>query len=98
MTKFKGTKGKWFVSGGDKYATIQSSNMDEKIVVTHPTIATINSTFIDIEEFRANALLISKSKEMLKELENIVDCWDKNVFQELDIDAIRQLIKQSTDL
>ena len=60
------TKGQWYVSGGDKYATIQSRNMDEKIVVTYPTIGTVNSTFIDEQEFRSNALLISKAPELLE--------------------------------
>ena len=40
--------------------------MNEKIVVTHPTIATVNSTFIDFKEFRANAKLISKAPELLE--------------------------------
>ena len=68
MNEFKFTKGKWYVSGGDKYATIQSRNMDEKIVVTHPTIATVNSTFIDIEEFRANALLIAEAGNIRQQI------------------------------
>jgi hypothetical protein len=66
--EFKGTKGRWYVSGGDKYATIQSENIDEKIVVTYPTIATVNSTFIDIEEFRANALLIAEAGNIRQQI------------------------------
>jgi hypothetical protein len=67
------TKGKWYVSGGDKYATIQSKNIDEKIVVTYPTIATVNSTFIDVEEFRANAKLIADAPNLLSVLNQIIN-------------------------
>jgi hypothetical protein len=97
MAEFKGTKGKWYVSGGDKYATIQSTGMDEKIAVTHPTIATINSTFLDIEEFRANALLISKAPEMLEMLAKISKGFNDDE-KHLIVSKARQLIKQSTDL
>jgi hypothetical protein len=67
MKKFKGTKGQWYVNG-DKYATIESRNTDEKIVVIYPTIATVNSTFIDIEEFRANALLIAEAGNIRQQI------------------------------
>lgn len=70
------TKGQWYVSGGDKYATIQSRNLDERIVVTYPTIATIatvNSTFIDVEEFKSNAKLIADAPNLLSVLNQIVN-------------------------
>ena len=70
------TKGQWYVSGGDKYATIQSRNMDEKIVVTYPTIATVNSTFIDFEEFRANAKLIASAPELLKACQSLINDFE----------------------
>lgn len=70
----KHTKGQWYVSGGDKYATIESRNMDEKIVVTYPTIATVNSTFINVEEFRSNAKLISHAPELLQMVSDLKDC------------------------
>jgi hypothetical protein len=108
MKEFKGTKGQWYVSGGDKYATIQSRNMDEKIVVTYPTIATVNSTFIDIEEFRANALLISKAPEMLEMLEeiqrriSIIISEPNGIVRETMINnldlGIEKLIKEATQI
>ena len=97
--KFRGTKGQWYVSG-DKYATIESRNMDEKIVVTYPTIATINSTFINFEEFRANALLISKSPEMLEMLQKCKEYFllKTDAKSEERADAIAQLIEEATKL
>lgn len=68
------TKAQWYVNGGEKYATIESRNTNDKIVVTHPTIATVNSTFIDIEEFRSNAKLIADSPNLLATLKQIADC------------------------
>jgi hypothetical protein len=97
MTKFRGTKGKWYVSGGDKYATIESRDMDEKIAVTHPTIATINSTFLDIEEFKANALLISKSRELLEMVFKISKGFNDDE-KHLIVSKARELIKQSTEI
>ena len=67
MNEFKGTKGQWYVNG-DKYATIESRKTDEKIVVIYPTIATVNSTFIDIEECRANALLIAEAGNIRQQI------------------------------
>jgi hypothetical protein len=101
MNEFKGTKGQWYVNG-DKYATIESRKTDEKIVVTYPTIATVNSTFIDIEEFRANALLISKAPEMLDMLEKIYDYYSDNerITGSLRsfVIEIKQLIKEATQI
>jgi hypothetical protein len=111
--EFKGTKGKWELSGTD----IISENIKGLLFTAWSVYNTdeieqrINEeTWLDMRkrtqqiriekdvERRANALLISKAPEMLNELENIVDCWDKNVFQELDIDVIRKLIKEATEL
>jgi len=72
MKKLKITKGEWFISG-DKYPTIQSKNTNENIVVTYPTIATINSTFIDEIEYKANAKLIAASPKMLAALEVLME-------------------------
>ena len=83
MDNTKFTKGKWYVNGGDKYATIESRNMDKKIVVTYPTIATINSTFIDIKEFRANALLISKSPILLQAIYDSIEPLKKAGLKEM---------------
>ncbi len=101
MDNTKFTKGQWYVSGGDKYATIESRNMDEKIVVTYPTIATVNSTFINFEEFRANALLISKAPEMLEMLKELIHAFEgENLhgFQEERLAEAKKLIKEATEL
>jgi hypothetical protein len=50
------------------------------------------------EESEANAKLISFAPEMLEELKNIVQCWDNDVFQELDIECIRELIEKATTI
>lgn len=86
MSEFKGTKGKWHI--------------DENNEIKHNvfSICLINRFTPTTDIFKANALLISKAPEILKELNNIVDCWEKDVFQELDIDSIRNLIKQATEL
>jgi len=93
--KYRGTKGQWYVIW-DKNATIHSVNMDEKIFATYPTIATINSTLINFEEFRANALLISKAPEMLEMLKNIYFLLENDI--KIDIKEIKQLIKEATKL
>lgn len=65
MKRFKGTEGEWFVYG-DKYPRIESKNTDERIIVTFPTIAVVTSTFINKEEYTANAKLIASAKKLLK--------------------------------
>lgn len=65
--KFKGTRGKWYVDG-EKYFTIQSRSTDDRRLETLPTIATVNTTFINQEEAKANAILIGSSKELLESL------------------------------
>jgi hypothetical protein len=96
--EFKGTKGKWWsccIKTTPHY--VFSAGGDNTVICAFSKKQDMRDELPD-EEFRANALLISKAPEMLNELENIVDCWDKNVFQELDIDAIRKLIKEATEL
>lgn len=51
------TEGEWFIQG-DKYPTIQSRHNGDGIK-TLPTIATVNSTFIEYEEYRANSKLMT---------------------------------------
>jgi hypothetical protein len=64
------TKGEWYVKG-DRYPTIESRNTNPKIVVTYPTVAVVNSTFIDHKEVKANASLLAASKDLLEALEEV---------------------------
>lgn len=98
MKDFKGTGGDWFLSG-DKYPMIESKNTCDKIIVTHPTIATINSTFISEEEYKANSRLMASSKKLL---EKVMEYRDKledeasknpNINSE-DLDDIKKLINE----
>ncbi len=76
------TKGEWYVSG-DKYPTIQSKNTNKNIVVTYPTIATVNSTFISEEVYKANAKLIAAAPDLLTCLEKLLyatDSFDVDLF------------------
>lgn len=88
MSKFKGTKGKW---------ELTNRNRGVEVLIKPSTYKSICTTTGNTK-WQFDMLLISKAPEMLKELNNIVDCWDKDVFQELDIDSIRILIKQATEL
>lgn len=69
--EFKGTKGEWFVSG-EKWPVIESKNTDPSIIVTYPTIATINSTFREFDEYTANAKLIAAAPELLAACQEFV--------------------------
>lgn len=88
MSEFKGTKGKWELTNNKRGIEVHIK----------PTIYKSICSSTGNTKWQYDMLLISKAPEMLKELNNIVDCWDKDVFQELDIDSIRNLIKQATDL
>ena len=98
MNDFKGSGGDWFLSG-DKYPMIESKNTNVKILVTHPTIATINSTFISEEEYKANARLIASSKKLLKKVMEYRDrledevCKNPDINSE-DLDDINKLINE----
>ena len=96
-------KHKWKLVG-DTYFTIERINTDKNISVTYPTIATVNTTFINNEEAKANALLISKAPEMLEMLQRLrkdVDfgfsSWgnDKGLMLSEELES---LIKEATEL
>ena len=85
--EFKGTKGKWHVSKA--YQTIT----DEKGFGIAQEHGIRNS-----EEWGANALLISKAPELLEMLKGIYQMGNGAILSEQHIEAIEQLIKESTDL
>lgn len=88
MSKFRGTKGKWELTHNKRDIEVHIKPRVYKSICS----STGNT------KWQYDMLLISKAPEMLQELNNIVDCWDKDVFQELDIDSIRNLIKQATEI
>lgn len=51
---FKGFQDKAVVVG-DKNLSIEVENTDESIVVTYPTVATVNTTFIELEKAKHHA-------------------------------------------
>lgn len=54
------------------------------------------SAFQDYDELLANAKVMVAAPKLLKELSNLVECWDNDTFQDLDIDYAREAIKQAT--
>lgn len=112
MSNFKGTQGKWLLSGSDKtfvYALNESGTNSFSLNIN-------NDGKTDIEEQQANALLISKAPEMLERLyqQNIdlkvlyghmLDIEKTNnradgmsVLIQKWIDENEQLIKEATEL
>ena len=90
MENFKGTTGEWSINTNDTgHITSVRSVQAGRTIFT--------SKVNNLEESNANMNLALHSKEMLKELNNIVECWDNDIFQELDIDCIRELIKKATE-
>jgi hypothetical protein len=94
MMEFKGTKGEW------KTDTYTSENGRETTIVCNLDYNSertdIHIRFSAIEETeketnRANALLISKSPEMLEMLERVLTA-------KFTTEEIKQLIKEATDL
>jgi hypothetical protein len=92
--EFKGTKGKWVFNANDSSENRCFVN-NEQIDVWH---------WGNIEEGKANALLISKAPEMLEMLENLLNIidwsyenWqnDKGIFYKQQLE---QLIKEATEL
>lgn len=51
----------------------------------------------ELIEVKANADLIAASKELLKELSNMVECWDNDTFQDIDIEEARKAIESATN-
>jgi hypothetical protein len=103
MSEFKGTKGEWLVSyeydemWEQETAQIGVKNENDCII-------TCWSNFIE-NEYKANALLISKAPEMLEMLDKISKFIDENkgvnYWCELlkrEVPEIKQLIKEATTL
>jgi hypothetical protein len=83
MTNFKGTKGKWVVTSQDQVVRSEEGY----------AIAASPALFLE-NDWKANALLISKAPEMLEMLEKLV-----NTYELLGLsNEVKQLIKEATEL
>lgn len=45
-------------------------------------------------DFEKNRILIESAPDLLRELRNIIQCWDNDCFQDSDIETARQLVNQ----
>jgi hypothetical protein len=97
--EFKGSKGKWEVTfhkslnDARELSCIQNENHDNLPTDLH----IMNSYFIDYSEVqRANALLISKSPELLEMLRRCVNTLDQ--VYNCDMTNAKKLIKEATEL
>jgi hypothetical protein len=97
--EFKGTKGKWEVNktfykqGEDSYIPIKS-NVQNRGWIAEAKWAHVNEG-MEIEEFEANALLISKAPEMLEFIIMVYNTMpDRSIIKE----KAGQLIKEATEL
>lgn len=99
MSEFKGTKGKWIISGIG-YANPENRNTGVHYVTNGDEFGMIDIWFGDLhtsktkEEALANAKLIGCAPEMLKMLIMLKDNHDLD----LDHDNVERLIKKATEL
>ena len=98
-TKFKGTNGKWTLGVVPEYNDALKSAMLEIQSGSYWVCKVQNNGMIGSVEGKANALLISKSPEMLEMLEKLLI-----MYKQSDRPSIRlileteQLIKEATEL
>lgn len=89
-TQFKGTSGNW------KYEEIESGAGLFHCIVKKESDSIVTYVMPDYDEFKANALLISKAPELLEMLQKC-----RKTFKEkynLTVLELDNLIKQSTEL
>lgn len=101
MSEFKGTKGKWSINtylynkGIDTYLPIQS-DIKDRTWIAEAKWKHVNKE-MSLEEYEANALLISKAPEMLEMLNKIAPILERYGEVEQHKELI-QLIKEATEL
>jgi hypothetical protein len=94
--EFKGTKGKWEVSTDNEVGILMTSKHPQNRDIA--TIWKYDVTFLENQEAKANALLISKAPEMLEMLEELIssnpmhDGWHDKILK------ANQLIKEATEI
>ncbi len=99
MENFKGTKGEWFIR--NEYDENYKQDVSEiGVIDDNDCIITCWSYHVE-DEFKANALLISKAPKMLSMLEKICNQIDNEHVSEFLIEIqneAKQLIKEATEL
>ncbi len=90
--EFKGTKGKWFITENG----LSVSSIANKKHIHDGTICRFHTGVYDYENYKYNALLISKAPEMLEMLNEVLtsEYVKGRVLKEL----IKKLIKEATGL
>lgn len=100
MTEFKGTKGRWYHDKGNSLSIFHPKAVGVILATVHKT-STIGKHSYDLslketDEYKYNALLISKAPEMLEiliELSNLTSSSLLNLQ-----DRAKILIKEATEL
>lgn len=87
--EFKGTKGKWEVGNGEVFRPASNGSISP---YWQQICSMVNN---GTNEYKANALLISKAPEMLEMLIRMRDNEDWDITDLLDL---KQLIKEATEL
>jgi hypothetical protein len=89
--EFKGTKGKWDLQN-DRFIW---GRVGQLIVEIHPTYTEAKHPFLTkpTNEYKANALLISKAPEILEMLKDVKDYLGSDKREQIE-----QLIKEATEL
>jgi hypothetical protein len=89
--EFKHTPGPWFYqTDADVYThIIRPEKFPGRIIGS--------ALQQDDEETKANAILMAAAPELLAQLTNMVNCWDADTFQDLDIEVARAIIKKATE-
>jgi hypothetical protein len=103
--EFKGTKGKWWACCIQKKPHFVFAGESE-IVICKPYQTQDFYSDLSDEEFRANALLISKSPEMLEMLKSVLELQKENYGNATHTHLsminkakeIEQLIKSATEI
>lgn len=109
MVEFKGSKGKFFSKvtrssnvNGDEAIVIFSTNDNPPIDkgICRFTILNHEGEVVqDVNEMKANVLLMENSKEMLEMLQYILEEGERGQYIDReDLFNIKQLIKQATEL
>lgn len=88
MSEIKFTPGPWEVKGYGDGIYPAGGN--------YPIICSMTTPSGMIENHAANAKLIAAAPELLKELINLVTCWDNDTFQDVDIEYAKEAIKKAT--
>jgi hypothetical protein len=97
--EYKGTTGKWEISTNNEEGILISTNPMSRDICT---IWKYDNNFLENQEAKANALLISKAPKLLKFINEIYDEWCETGISSVRFDNhmnnAKQLIKEATEL